>query len=795
MNTFFLRIYDYLGKRKWLLWLFSGIIVLLGVWSVCRIKLDEDIAAFLPLDGKEKHQMELYGQFSESEKIVVVFEGERESLMDAIDSFQLQYENIGLTPVLNSRIDVYDYVGALDTLYNYMPYFLTAEDYENIGRKLDDVGCPDSVMKANRQKLLMPLPVYEELRMRYDPLNLFEPVVTRLMGQMSYGGQITLNDGYMMSRDGEMAIVWLDTPYGASETDKNAGLVDTLEMICGSVKAMGIDARLTGAPVIAVGNARCIKHDSMLAGIVAMLIIIALLWIVLRQVKSMLLILLTVGFGWLVAMSVVSCVFGNVSMIVIGMGSVLVGIAVNYPLHVVMHHNYTDNVRSNLDELVVPLVIGNITTVGAFCALLPLKAEAIRQLGLFAAALLIGTILFSVVVLPHILPCERRESRHLLAIMPTLGLRGSKIVMAIIVGLTIVFVFFIPSTSFDNNLSNINYMTDVQRRDLARLSSLAGQEHTTHTLYVVQDEGQWEEKCEKAERVQDIVKELEREGLLEDVRLATDFMPSEETRKERIELWNDFIKSRKWEIDVDLNLGERKYGFADNAFAPFEAMINTPVCEVKSCAFEKHVSLFMPGKIKNGMICETCQVLPENEENVIRRLGEDCTAFTIEGNNMAMTETLSGEFDYIGIVCSCLVFVFLWISFRKFRLALLAFLPMALSWVWILGIMGIAGIQFNIVSVILAAFIFGQGDDYTIFMVEGVMHEHETGSSILPQYRTEIVMSAIIMLVGIGTLVISRHPAMHSLGTVTLIGMTVVVTMAYLLPQAVFNIFGKTGRR
>ncbi|MCQ2343929.1 MAG: MMPL family transporter [Paludibacteraceae bacterium] len=782
MNTFFLRIYDYLGKRKWLLWLFSGIIVLWGVWSVCRIKLDEDIAAFLPLDGKEKHQMELYGQFSGSEKIVVVFEGKRESLMDAIDSFQLQYENIGLTPVLNSRIDVYDYVEALDTLYNYMPYFLTAEDYENIGRKLDDVGYPDSVMKADRQKLLMPLPVYEELRMRCDPLNLFDPVVTRLMRQMSYGGQITLNDGYMMSRDGEMAIVWLETPYGASETDKNAGLVDTLEMICGRVKAMGIDARLTGAPVIAVGNARCIKHDSMLAGIVAMLIIVALLWIVLRQVKSMLLILLTVGFGWLVAMSVVSCVFVTVSMIVIGMGSVLVGIAVNYPLHVVMHHNYTDNVRSNLDELVVPLVIGNITTVGAFCALLPLKAEAIRQLGLFAAALLIGTILFSVVILPHILPCERRESRHLLAIMPTLGLRGSKIVMAIIVGLTIVFAFFIPSTSFDNNLSNINYMTDEQRNDLARLSSIAGQEHT---LYMIQEEGQWDDKCEKAERVQAMVKGLEKESLLRNVRMATDFMPSKKTQKERIVLWNEFIEKHKRKIDVDLNLGERKYGFADDAFAPFEAMLNNPIGEIDLNTFEKQLSKFMPEKVKNGMICETCQISPKNEESVIKKLGDDCTAFTMEGNNMAMAETLSDEFDYIGLICSLIVFVFLCISFKEIKLAILAFIPMVVSWIWILGIMGIVGIQFNLVNIILATFIFGQGDDYTIFMVEGVVYEHKTGSAILPQYRTEIVMSALIMLVGIGTLVISRHPAMHSLGTVTLIGMTVVVLTAYIIPQAI----------
>ena len=44
---------------------------------------------------------------------------------------------------------------------------------------------------------------------------------------------------------------------------------------------------------------------------------------------------------------------------------------------------------------------------------------------------------------------------------------------------------------------------------------------------------------------------------------------------------------------------------------------------------------------------------------------------------------------------------------------------MAVSWVWILGLMGLTETEFNIVNIILATFIFGQGDDYTIFMTEG----------------------------------------------------------------------------
>ena len=145
-----------------------------------------------------------------------------------------------------------------------------------------------------------------------------------------------------------------------------------------------------------------------------------------------------------------------------------------------------------------------------------------------------------------------------------------------------------------------------------------------------------------------------------------------------------------------------------------------------------------------------------------------------------VAERLSAEFDYIGLVCSLIVFVFLWLAFKRFSLALIAFLPMALSWVWILAIMQLCHLQFNIVNIILATFIFGQGDDYTIFIVEGLLYERRTGKQILPQYRQSILLSALIMLIGIGILIFAVHPAMHSLGAVTLIGMAIVLLILIL---------------
>ena len=98
-------------------------------------------------------------------------------------------------------------------------------------------------------------------------------------------------------------------------------------------------------------------------------------------------------------------------------------------------------------------------------------------------------------------------------------------------------------------------------------------------------------------------------------------------------------------------------------------------------------------------------------------------AFDAGSITRRMIASLSDNFNYVLYICGLIVFVFLLFSLGRLELTLIAFTPLALSWVWILGLMGLFDIKFNIVNIILATFIFGQGDDYTIFMTEGLMIE------------------------------------------------------------------------
>ena len=166
---------------------------------------------------------------------------------------------------------------------------------------------------------------------------------------------------------------------------------------------------------------------------------------------------------------------------------------------------------------------------------------------------------------------------------------------------------------------------------------------------------------------------------------------------------------------------------------------------------------------------------------------ESVWTFTPKSMNESVARHLSQDFSYIGWVCGAIVFGFLWLSFRRFSVAVLAFFPMVVSWLWILGSMSVFGLSFNLVNVILATFIFGQGDDYSIFVTEGLLYEYTYGRKLLAAYKRSILLSAVIMLIGVGTLAFAQHPALSSLGCLTIVGMGSVVAATLLLPAPVFS--------
>lgn len=798
MKRLALAIYDYLRTRRVLFWSLLTALVLLCGLLVSRLRYKEDISDFLPLTPRQQQAMRIYQEISGAERIVLIFEGgDTDAKLDAIDRYAalLQERDSILASRLTTQIDISLYLDILHGVYEQIPYFLTDADYRRIDSLLTNPHFVSERMASNQRLMQMPVSSFLHRSLGDDPLGLFAPVIASLQAFQPVTGGFSSLDGYMLSEDESLAFAILQTPYGANETNRNTQLVQLLNELGQQLaqESPEVSMRLLGAPVIAVENASRIKHDSFLAvSLAVLLILIVLGWSFRRERRAMLFIVLTVAFGWLFGMAVMSLVCREVSLIVLGIGSIIIGIAVNYPLHVLFHRRYTSSVRQTLEEVVTPLVIGNITTIGAFLTLVPLQAVALRDLGIFAASMLAGTILFTVLFLPRLMESMpttiRPEEQTQPAPAPMTPVRRY-ILLAVIAVVTLGLFFAGRHITFDADISHMNYMTAQQRADFAYFTALAG-ETATQTVYVLEPQSQASspDSLAACEGVRTVLS-------------AWRWLPDSAEQQRRLARWEVFRTQHAESLLREIHLQSSRYGFRPESFASFAAILSAPRPLLPMSAFEPLSESILQGyyvQTEEGLTLVTRVSVDEAsvasfEQQAQERVGENGFVFDLKSLNTRIASQLSDNFDYIGWACSLLVFFFLWLTMRSWRAALVSFIPMAISWVWILGLMYLLGLRFNIVNIILATFIFGQGDDYTIFVVEGLQYEYRTGRRILSRYRGSIILSALIMFLGIGVLVIARHPAMFSLGIVTLIGMSVVILTANIVPPLLRTLlFGRS---
>ncbi|MCF0195779.1 MAG: 1-acyl-sn-glycerol-3-phosphate acyltransferase [Bacteroidaceae bacterium] len=809
MTRYILSIYDLLARHgRWCLVSLLALTVVL-VTLVARLGFKEDVSAFLPLDDQQQDALAVYQDISGASKIVAIFQhrdttaANPDDLVEAIGCFEEMLADLDTARMVRDVVTQFDLekVNALtDFVYRNIPYFLTDEDYRRMDSLLQSPSYFSEQLDEDKQLLMFPTSGFLAANLQQDPLNLFSPVVAKLRRQGMKG--VETYDGYVFTADMSRAIALMESPFGNSETRNNAVLMNTLQQVADSVNARCAQVSLhyIGGPAIAVANATQIKADSVLSITIALVLIVVLLLVVFRRLWNILLIVVSVGWGWLFAMAMLAVVHDEVSLIVIGISSIILGIAVNYPLHLIAHASHVQTMRQALREVVSPLIIGNITTVGAFMALIPLRATALRDLGFFSAFILVGTILFVVFFLPHAVKVRQRDVENtrvtFLDGLSNLTLEDKRWAVVLVVAFTAVFAFFSLDTRFDANMSHINYMTEEQRADMMYFKQFtSGETNDVQCVYVVSDGATLDEALDRSRSLQPSLDSLLMHYDGASLSSCCRFLPSRGEQARRLNRWRQFVETYGSALCEALPREAMRHGFQPDAFDAFYEILSSDYAVQDFAYFTPlrvlHAANLSVDSLRNVYRVVDAVYVPshrvEEAKAELTSVAADRLCFDVPSMNSALADSLSDNFNYIGWACGLIVFFFLWFSFGSIELALLSFLPMAVSWIWILGIMTLTHIQFNIVNIILATFIFGQGDDYTIFMTEGCCYEYAYRRRMLASYKRSIIVSALIMFIGIGTLIFARHPALHSLAEVTIVGMFSVVLMAYLLPPLVFK--------
>jgi 1-acyl-sn-glycerol-3-phosphate acyltransferase len=772
----------------------------------------EDISSFLPHNENNKRINDAYQHLGAANKIVVnISMANENSPLNEKDKVLLTEAVTALADLLSQNdtshhikgllyeIDQQKIVALTDFLIRNMPYFLSQEDYQRIDTLLS-VENIEKQLYNNKQLLLSPMGGFVRNTLMADPLH-FSNTVLQGLNIFQLDSQYQLENGFIFNKEGTEAILTITSAYPVSETFQNKLLAEDINNAITQTKQQfnnKIDITAFGAALISISNAERIKKDSAIATGLALIFILALLIYFFRDVRSLFLIALSVLFGALIALGAIVLFKDTVSIIAIGIASIIIGIAINYPLHFLAHYKQEKNKEQTIREIITPLLIGNITTVSAFLSLLFISSDAMNDLGLFASLLLIGTILFVLVFLPHFLKKEtslnnNKEPKLAFGRLASFAPEKNKWIVWSVFILTLIFFFFSLNTSFETDTHAITYMTKEQRAQFEKL--IKENDPDKKTVYCVSEGNNMEEALANYEQCSLYLDTLLKDGLIIRETGIGIYLPSQKLQQHKLNDWNNFWKDRRNNLLNNIDHIASEQGYNADALDVFKSILlhdytlQSPeyFSLIKEELGENYLSV-MPEK---SMVFTLLQLKDENQHTVEQKLNsvnENIFAFDNTSLTERMINALSDDFNYVLYICGFIVLVFLLFSFGRIELTLLAFIPLATAWIWILGLMGIFGLKFNIINIILATFIFGQGDDYTIFVTEGLLYEYTYRKKMLASFKNSIILSAVILFLAIGTLIFAQHPAMRSLAEVTMVGMVSVLLMAYIFPPLLFNV-------
>ncbi len=809
MFQFSYFIYTFFQKRKFV---FIAIILIacaiLGFFA-SNIKLEEDITRFVPSDKNSKSINSILDNLKSKDKLIVHFYSKQDDQID-----QLVAKSDSAYQLLSQQLSKNDYSDITFTLsddrmqqiydlfYHNLPLFLEAKDYARIDQllKKDSI---DATIQRDYATLLSPSGVVLGKFIQRDPLNL-TPIALKKLQNIQLDENFETYNSHIVTKDHKHLLLFITPTHLPNDTKGNAKLIETVDSICKVTSSTDglVKAELFGATVVSAGNAKQLKKDSIYTTSIAVILIALVLGFYFKNPLVTIFILFPVGFGMAFALSFLFLLKGVVSAIAIGAGAIVLGIAINYSLHFFTHYKHTRDVKTVLQDLTVPMLIGCTTTVGAFLSLLFAKSEALHDFGLFAAFSLIGAMLFSILVLPQLLklvfkplkPVEQDATEHHMFIDRITSYRFDKNKVIVISAflLTLLFTFFAGNVEFESDMNKMSFMTDETRQAEKNLNEVNN--FAARSVYIFSNGATLDEALDNNTVVSNKLEELKQKGIIKKYSSVSSLFISAKEQQDRINRWNNFFtKAKKDSVKQHLIEAGLNYKFKPTAFQSFYDLLDQPIQPLaKADADTLNKLLFKEwiGKV-NGKpsIINHVKVDAENREAIYKAFENNANSIVFDKQNLTakFVAVISSDFNIILLITSILVFGFMLLNHGRIELAVINFLPMFISWLWILGIMGLVGIKFNIINIIISTFIFGLGDDYSIFIMDGLLTEYKLGKKNLDSFKSSILLSAFITVIGIGVMIFAKHPALQSIALITIIGMVCVVFISFIVQPLLFN--------
>ncbi len=802
MGKRFFRAYQFLLKNRAASFILLLILLSVLGFLVSKIRFEEDISKLIPNGGNTELQKVLK-TVNFTDKIIVNIQrkkdGTVDDLLDYATYFVDSVETNSSKYIKNIRGKVRDddFVRTVDFVYENLPLFLEKSDYKILSEKLEKDSISASI-DSDYKTLLSPSGLVSKDIILKDPLG-FTFIGLRKLRQLGVADNFFLKEGFLVSKDEKNILLFISPTFESSETAENTKFADQLYSLQNKLdqKYSGkVGSEYFGASLIAVANANQIKNDIQFTVGIALTLLIIIFIFFYRKLYVPLILFVPTIFGGLLAVALLYLIRTEISAISLGIGSVLLGVTLDYSLHILTHIRNNETLKSLYHDVTEPILMSSLTTALAFLCLLFLDSQALQDLGIFAAVSVMGASVFALFFIPLVYKnsLSRKQQINALDRIAEYKYHKNKWLLIGLAVLLLISAFTYNEVVFNKDISKLNYEPAEIKTAMEHLDELT--DISDKSIYLATYGKSVEGTLQLNDSIHEKLQQLKKEGLISSFSSIGALVQSEREQRGKIALWEQFwntakIDSTKYKL---IESGAEK-GFKPSTFERFYTFLKKDFEPLKPEDYQQIPSMLLEDYITTEADFTTITTLvklnDENAQEIKNSFKGTPNTFVIDRQEMNETflGNLKNDFNHLITYCLIAVLFILFLFFRSFSLTFVTAVPIFLTWFLTIGIMGIFGIEFNIFNIIISTFIFGLGIDYSIFMTKGLLKELQTGERVIATHKTSIMLSVLTTILGVGVLFFAKHPALYSISILSIIGIFSAMFTAFTVQPILFNLF------
>jgi hypothetical protein len=761
-------------------------VTLVGIYFSLQVKLGEDALDMLPgtsLQGDFK----LLQQLGMINRIFISLEFEPGHLADEtapsselLTSARLLGENLSNSPYFNEVFyrlpQGYEFQLAAD-LKKYLPILADNHDL----RRFEELMTPALLQEKLHQDYLA-LNSLAGLAMRQqiqqDPLG-FTGIILEKLTALRGGMRLTLHDGFFVSDDGRHCLLWAESAIPLTNSD-NAALINQLieAGLAVSLKT-GVKARIIGPLPHTLANVKTIKGDLGRLLPIAVIALVLFLLVFLRDWRALLLVAMPF-FAAPPAIALLAVVHGKVSAMALGFGIVLLGIGVDFAIHIYVGCRSAQSPGKITKDLRKSLIMAFLTTITVFAVLLLSRVPAHRQMALLAIVGLSWALVLAWQLIPSFagrgFGPSGRGARLLGAhglLTHSRQLRAVKMLIWFIILAAGVAVW--PSLHYNGDLRALDVPSaSIKNDERAFFETWGGDQEQAFIVAVAPEQGQ---VLDINDRVYDI---LRQEGRMNGVQSLATLLPGSIRQEKNLVGWQAFWLARLPAFRPELEQAAVENGFTAQAFQPFIDRLTTvpdfmepghlldgPLRPFITSLFRGVVET--DGESGQNEIFLAATVVPDNSQNseVIKRINREVAGVTVLSNSrwrQQVESDLKSDILRLFSIAALLVIAICTLFFRSFRPVIAVLAPVATSLAAMALFVVLTGGELNIMHALMGIMVIGLSVDYGIFIVNACL------TGVNSRAFMAVSICAISTLSGFGVLGFANHPALHALGVTVLVG-------------------------